>query len=67
MKSWLIGQDPDVGKDWGQAEKGPTEDMMVGSDHWFNGQEFEQTPGDSEGQWSLVGLHSWGSKESDMT
>ena len=29
-KSWLIGKDPDAGKDWGQEEKGTTEDEMVG-------------------------------------
>ena len=46
-KSWLIGKDPDSGKDWGQ-EKGTTEDKMVGWYHWLNGHEFKQTPGDSE-------------------
>ena len=45
-KSWLIGRDPDAGKDWGQEEKGTTEDEMVGWHHWLNGQKFEQTPGD---------------------
>ena len=52
VKSWLIGKDPDAGKDWGQ-EKGVTENEMVGGNHWLNGHEFEQTPGDSEGQGSL--------------
>ena len=52
-KSWLIGKDPDAGKDWGQEAKGITEDEMVGWHHWINGCEFEQTPGDSEGQGSL--------------
>ena len=37
-KSWLIGKDPDAGKDWGQEEQGMTEDEMVGWDHWLNGQ-----------------------------
>ena len=46
-KSQLIGKDPGVGKDWRQEEKGITEDEMVGWHHWFNGHEFEQTPGDS--------------------
>ena len=46
-KSWLIGKDPDAGKDWGQEEKGATEDEMVGWHHQLNGHEFEQTPGDS--------------------
>ena len=54
MQSWLIGKDPDAGKDWGQEEKGVTEYEMVGCHHWFNGHEFEQTPEDSEGQESLV-------------
>ena len=40
-KSWLIGKDPDAGKDWGQEEKGMTEDEMVGWHHWLNGHEFE--------------------------
>ena len=36
VKSWLIGKDPDAGKDWGQEEKGMTEDEMVGWHHWLN-------------------------------
>ena len=47
VKSWLIGKYPDAGKDWGQEEKGATEDKMVGWHHWLNGHEFEQTLGDS--------------------
>ena len=39
-KSWLIGKDPDAGKDWGQEEKGTTEDEMVGWHHRLNGHEF---------------------------
>ena len=39
-KSWLIGKDPDAGKDWGQEKKGTTEDEMVGWHHWLNGHEF---------------------------
>ena len=66
-KSPLIGKDPDAGKDWGQMEKGGTEDEMVGWHHWLNGHEFEQTPGDSEGQGSLVCCSPGGHKESDMT
>ena len=34
-KSWLIGKDPDAGRDWGQEEKGPTEDEMAGWHHWL--------------------------------
>ena len=64
MKSWLIGKDPDAGKDWRQ-EKGATEDEMVGWHHRLNGLEFEQTVGDSEGQKSLMCCSSWGCKELD--
>ena len=41
MKNWLIGKDPDAGKDWGQEEKETTEDEMVGWHHWLSGHEFE--------------------------
>ena len=54
--SWLFGKDSDVGKDWGQEEKGATEDEMVGWHEWLNEHEFEQTQGDSEGQGSLAML-----------
>ena len=43
-KSWLIWKDPDAGKDWGQEEKGTTEDEMVGWHHQLNGHEFGWTP-----------------------
>ena len=66
-KSQLIGKDPDVGKDWRQKEKSVTEDEMVGWHHQFDGHEFEQAQGDSEGQGSLAGFSPWGGKESDMT
>ena len=66
VNNWLVGKDPDAGKDWRQ-EKGMTEDEMVGWHHWFNGREFEQTPGDGEGQGNLVCCSSWGRKELDMT
>ena len=65
VKSQLIGKDPDVGKDRGQEEKGVTEGEMVGLHHWFNGHEFEQTPGDSEGQGSLAWCRPWGHKKSN--
>ena len=54
VKGWLIGKDPDAGKDWGQEEKGITEDEMVRWHHQLNGHEFGQTPGDIEGQGSLA-------------
>ena len=66
-KSWLIGKDPDVGKDWGQEEKGTTEDEMVGWHHWLNGHEFRWTPGASDGEGGLVCCSSCGRKEFDMT
>ena len=48
-----LEKDPDACKDWRQEEKGAVEDEMVGWHHQLNGHEFEQTPGDSEGQKSL--------------
>ena len=60
-------EDPDAGKDWGQEEKGVTEDEMVGWRLQFNGHEFEQIPGDCEGQGSLACCSLWGHKESDTT
>ena len=53
-KSHLIGKAPDAGNDWGQVEKGTTENEIFGWHHWLNGHEFEQTSGDCEGQRSLV-------------
>ena len=53
VNSWLTGKDSDAGKDWGPKKKRAAEDEMVGCHHWLNGYEFEQTPGDSEGQGSL--------------
>ena len=55
------------GKDWRQEEKGTTEDEMVGWHHWLNGHDFEQAPGDDEGQESLGCCSPWGLKEPDMT
>ena len=59
-KSWLIGKDPDAGKDWGQEEKGKTEDEMVGWHHRLNGHEFEQAPGVGDGQGGLACCSPWG-------
>ena len=59
-KSWLTGKDPDGGKDWGQKEKGATENETVGWHHQLNGHEFEQTLGDSEGQQNLTCCSPWG-------
>ena len=66
-KGRLIGKDPDVGKDWGQEEKGVTEDEMVGWHHQLNWHEIEQTQGDCEGQGNLECFSAWGHKELDMT
>ena len=63
-KNWLIGKDPDAGKDWRQEEKGTTEDEMVRWHHQLSGHEFEQSsPGDGEKQRSLVCCSPWGHKE----
>ena len=67
VKSWLIGKDPDSGRDWGQEEKGMTEDEMAGWHHQLDGHEFEWTPGDGDGEKGLVCCNSWGHKESDTT
>ena len=60
VKSPLPGKDTDTRKHWRQEEKGTTEDEMVGWYHRLNGREFEQTPGDGEGQGNLVCCNSWG-------
>ena len=73
-KNWLIGKDPDAGKDWRQEEKGTTEDEVVGWHCGFNGHEFEKSPGDSEGERKSGGLqfmglqrvgHNWVTKEQE--
>ena len=68
-KGHLIGKDSDAGKDWRHKEKGMrmTEDEMVGRHHRSNRHEFEQTPGDSEGQGSLACCSPWRHKELDTT
>ena len=66
-KSWLIGKDSDAGRDWGQEEKGKTEDEIAGWHHCLDACEFEWTPGVCDGQGGLACWNSWGRKESDMT
>ena len=66
-ESWLIWKDPEAGKDWGQEEKGTTEDEMVGWHHRHNGHGFEWIPGVGDGQRGLACCGSWGCKESDTT
>ena len=65
-ENWLIGKDPDAGKDWGQKEKMATENEMIEWHHCFNRHECEQTPGDGEGQVSLACYSPWSHKELDM-
>ena len=67
VKSWLIGKDSDAGRDWGQEEKGTTEDEMAGWHHRLEGHEFGWTPGVGDGQGGLACCGSWGHKEWDMT
>ena len=67
VKSWLTGKDPDAGRDWGQEEKGTTEDEMAGWHHRLHGHEFEWTLGVGGGQGGLECCDSWGHKESDTT
>ena len=62
VKSQLTGKDPDAGKEWGQEEKGTTEDEMVGWHHRLNGHEFKHALGDGEGQESLVCCSPWVAK-----
>ena len=66
-KCWLIGKDSDARRDWGQEEKGMTEDEMAGWHHWLDGRESEWTLGVGDGQGGLVCCDSWGRKESDTT
>ena len=67
VKNWLIGKDPDAGKDWRQEEKGMTEDEMAGWHHWLDGHEFEQALGVCDRQGSLECYSPWGGKEPDVT
>ena len=67
VKSWLIGKDSDAGSDWGQEEKGTTEDEMAGWHHRLDGCEFEWTLGVGDGQGGLACCDSWGRKQSDTT
>ena len=67
VKSWLIGKDSDAGRDWGQEEKGTTEDEMAGWHHGLNGRESGWTWGVGDGQGGLACCDSWGREESDTT
>ena len=65
VKSWFIWKDPDAGKDWGQEEKGMTEDEMVGWRHRLNRHKFGWTLGAGDGQGGLACCSSQDCKESD--
>ena len=65
--NWFIGKDPDAGKDWRQEQKTVAEDEMVGWHCRLNGDEFQQTWGDSEGQGSLVYCSPWGHKKTQLS
>ena len=62
VKSWLIREDPDAGKDWRQVEKGMTEDELVGWYQRLDGHESEQALGVGEGQGSLGAIGHWVTK-----
>ena len=64
---WLTGEDPDAGRDWGQEEKGTTEDEMAGWHHWLDARESEWTPRVDDGQGGLACWDSWDRKESNTT
>ena len=66
-KSWLIEKDSNAGKDWGQEEKGTTEDEMIGWHHRLDGHGFGWTPGVGDGQGGLACCDWWSRKESDTT
>ena len=65
-KGWLIGKDPDAGKDWRLEEKRTSEDEMIGWHHWLNAYEFELALGVVDGQAGLVCCSPWVHKELDM-
>ena len=65
-KNWFIGKDPDAAKDWRQEKKGSTEGERVGLHHGHNEHEFEQSPGDSEGNGCLACYSPWVCNDSDM-
>ena len=67
LKSWLIWKDPDAGKDWGQEEKGMTEDKMAEWHHQLNGHWFGWTLGVGDGQGGLACCGSWGRGKLDTT
>ena len=67
VKNWLIGKDPDAGKDWRQEEKGTTDEGLVGWHHQLDGHEFEQAPGVGDRQGCLACCSPRSRKESNTT
>ena len=67
VKSWLMGKDPDAGRDWRQEEKGTTKDEMAGWHHQLDAHESGWTLGVGDGQGGLACRGSWGHKQLDMT
>ena len=66
-KNWLIGKEPDAGKDWRWEQKGTTEHEIVGWRCQLNRHKFEQAPGVGDGQGGQAYCSQWGSKELDTT
>ena len=62
-----MGKDSDAGRDWGQEEKGMTENEMAGWHHRLDGHGFGRTLGVGDGRGGLVCCSSWGCQELDMT
>ena len=62
-KSWLIGKDSDAGKDWGQEEKGTTEDEMAGWHYQLDGHGSGWIPGVGDRQRGLACFSPWGHKD----
>ena len=58
-KNWLLGKDPDAGKDWRREDKETMEDEMIGWPHWLDGHEFECAPGVGDGMLQSIGSQSW--------
>ena len=67
MRRTDIGKDSDAGRDWGQEEKGTTEDELVGWHHRLDGHEFEQALEVGNGQGGLMCCSPWGCKQLDTT
>ena len=67
LKSWLIGKDPDAGRDWGQEEKGTTEDEMAGWHHRLDGRESEWTPGVGDREAWCAAIHGVAKRQTRLS